>query len=128
MTVGKLTDLILLDFSKAFNKVSHLKLPYKLQVYGVQGKTLGWIESLLVGISQTIVLDGGESSDELPELPYRRRKRWDRPPPLPPPPPPLNNFRGGNMAFALPSQNPQRSKISPACSMYSIILSTNLKN
>ena len=74
MTVGKLTDLILLDFSKAF-KVNHLKLPYKLQVYGIQGKTLGWIESLLVGISQTIVLDGGESSDELSELPYRRRKR-----------------------------------------------------
>ena len=65
MTEGKQTDLILLDFSKAFDKVNHLKLLYKLQVHGVQGKTLGWIESFLVGRSQTVVLDG-ESSDELP--------------------------------------------------------------
>ena len=67
MTGGKQTDLILLDFSKAFDKVNHLKLLYKLQVHGVQGKTLGWIESFLVGRSQTVVLDG-ESSDELPVL------------------------------------------------------------
>ena len=67
MTEGKQTDLILLDFSKAFDKVNHLKLLYKLQVHGVQGKTLGWIESFLVGRSQTVVLDG-ESSDELPVL------------------------------------------------------------
>ena len=67
MTEGKQTDLILLDFSKAFDKVNHLKFLYKLQVHGVQGKTLGWIESFLVGRSQTVVLDG-ESSDELPVL------------------------------------------------------------
>ena len=67
MTEGKQTDLILLDFSKAFDKVNHLKLLYKLQVHGVQGKTLGWIESFLVGRNQTVVLDG-ESSDELPVL------------------------------------------------------------
>ena len=36
-------------------------------MHGVQGKTLGWIESFLVGRSQTVVLDG-ESSDELPVL------------------------------------------------------------
>ena len=65
MTEGKQTDLILLDFSKAFNKVSHLKLLYKLQVHGVRGKTLGWTESFLVGRSQSVVLDG-ECSSELP--------------------------------------------------------------
>ena len=67
MTEGKQTDLILLYFSKAFDKVNHLKLLYKLQAHGVQGKTHGWIESFLVGRSQTVVLDG-ESSDELPVL------------------------------------------------------------
>ena len=67
MTEGKQTDLILLDFSKAFNKVNHLKLLYKLQVHGVQGRTLGWIESFLLGRSQTVVLNG-ESSDELAVL------------------------------------------------------------
>ena len=49
MTSGKQTDLILIDFSKALDKVNHLKLFYKLQVHGVQGKTLGWIESFLIG-------------------------------------------------------------------------------
>ena len=41
MPEGKQTELILLDSSKAFDKVNHLKLLYKLQVYWVQGKTLG---------------------------------------------------------------------------------------
>ena len=64
MTSGKQTDLILLDFSKPFNKVNHLKLLYKLQVHGVQSKTLGWNESFLAGRTQCIVLDG-EASPEL---------------------------------------------------------------
>ena len=67
MTSGKQTDLILLDFSKAFDKVNHLKLLYKLQLHSVQGKTLGWIESFLIGRSQTVVLNGN-SSDELQVL------------------------------------------------------------
>ena len=67
MTRDKQTDLILINFSKAFDKVNHLKLLYKLQVHCVQGKALKWIESFLVGRSQTEVLDG-ESSDELPVL------------------------------------------------------------
>ena len=62
---GKQSDLILLDFSKAFDKVNHLKLLYKLQVHGVQGKTLGWIESFLIGRTQCVVLDG-DTSTELP--------------------------------------------------------------
>ena len=39
---GKPTDItcILLDFSKAFDKVSHEKLIYKLHGYGIRGKTL----------------------------------------------------------------------------------------
>ena len=61
MISGKQTDLILLDFSKAFDKVNHLKLLYKLQTHG---KALRWIESFLVGKSQTVVLNGN-SSDEL---------------------------------------------------------------
>ena len=63
MTSGKQTDLKLLDFSKAFDKINRLKLLYKLQVHGVQGKTLGWIESFLVGRTQCVVLDGDASSE-----------------------------------------------------------------
>ena len=37
---------------------------YRLQIHGVQGKTLRWIESFLIGRSQTVVLNGN-SSDEM---------------------------------------------------------------
>ena len=36
----KQTDLILLDFSKAFDKVSHEKLALKLHDYGIRGSAL----------------------------------------------------------------------------------------
>ena len=65
MTSDKQSDLILLGFSRAFDKVNHLKLLYKVQLHGVQGKTLGWIESFLIGRTQCVVLDG-DSSTELP--------------------------------------------------------------
>ena len=65
MTEGKQIHLILLDFSKALDKVNHLKLLYKLQVHGVQGKTLGWIESFLVGRSPVRSSPGISSGSHL---------------------------------------------------------------
>ena len=65
LTNGKQTDLILLDFSKAFDKVNHLKLLHKLQMHGVQGKTLSWTKSFLVRTTQSVVLES-ECSDEAP--------------------------------------------------------------
>ena len=38
MQTGKQTDLVLLDFSKAFDKVTHEKLISKLHFYGIRGK------------------------------------------------------------------------------------------
>ena len=61
MQKGKQTDLILLDFSKAFDKVSHEKLIYKLHNYGVKGKTLIWIKYFLDNRTQTVVVDGKQS-------------------------------------------------------------------
>ena len=61
---GTQTDLILLDFTKAFDKVSHLKLLYKLQMHGIKGSTLKWIRSFLIGRAKTVVLEG-EISEEL---------------------------------------------------------------
>ena len=39
--------VILLDFAKAFDKVSHFKLRLKLQAIGVRGKLLDWITDFL---------------------------------------------------------------------------------
>jgi len=39
------SDCILLDFSKAFDKVSHKLLLLKLKYYGITGETINWIES-----------------------------------------------------------------------------------
>ena len=62
---GKQVDLVLLDFSKAFDKVSHPKLLFKLSQHGVKGNTLNWIRAFLVGRTQAVVLEG-ESSMEVP--------------------------------------------------------------
>ncbi len=56
------TDLIIMDFAKAFDKVSHSKLIYKLNFYGIQGNTNDWIRSFLSNRTQQVLLDG-ESSD-----------------------------------------------------------------
>ena len=55
------TDLIILDFSKAFDKVSHAHLVNKLSHYGVRGKTDNWISSFLSNRSQAVVVDGSVS-------------------------------------------------------------------
>ena len=59
---GKQTYLILLDFSKAFDKVSHEKLPYNMFNYWIQGKTLAWIKGFLANRSTMVVVDGINSS------------------------------------------------------------------
>ena len=61
MQMGKQTDLILLDFSKAFNKVAHEKLISKLHFYGILGKTLSWVKDILDSRSQAVVLNGVKS-------------------------------------------------------------------
>ena len=65
MQMGKQTDLILLDFSKAFDKVAHEKLIIKLQQYGIRGDTLNWIKDFLDNRKQTVVING-INSDEVP--------------------------------------------------------------
>ena len=57
-------DLVLLDFSKAFDKVIHLKLSFKLSTHGIKCKTLKWTSSFLGGRTQAVVLEG-ECSPEV---------------------------------------------------------------
>ena len=61
------TDVIIMDFAKAFGKVPHKRLLYKLQYYGIRGSTHKWIASWLSERYQKVVLDG-QASDPVPVL------------------------------------------------------------
>ena len=55
-------DIIILDFSKAFDKVPHQRLMSKLWNYGIRGDTHAWIKSFLMGRTQRVVVDGEASA------------------------------------------------------------------
>ena len=57
----KQTDIILLDFSKAFDKVNHSKLLWKLHQYGFHRHVLDCVQAFLRSRSQIKVIDGEES-------------------------------------------------------------------
>ena len=55
-------DAILLDFSKAFDKVDHLRLLQKLHKYGIRNNLHQWISSFLLGRQQTVLVEGKSSN------------------------------------------------------------------
>ena len=67
MQNGLQTDVCVLDFSNAFDKVGHRRLIEKLKWYGIQGRTNAWIESFLSNHTQSIVVEG-TASDLVPAL------------------------------------------------------------
>jgi len=56
------TDVIFLDFAKAFDKVNHRSLLIKLYHYGIRGQNLVWIRNFLDNRRQRVILDGVLSS------------------------------------------------------------------
>jgi len=56
-----------MDFSKAFDKVSHNLLTSKLNYYGIQGKTNTWILNVLSNRTQAVLLEG-EASYYIPVM------------------------------------------------------------
>ena len=58
------TDVIYLDYAKAFDKVDHQILLQKLFIYGIRGKLLFWLQSYLSGRTQTVVVNGQHSYPE----------------------------------------------------------------
>ncbi|KAK3095084.1 hypothetical protein FSP39_010107 [Pinctada imbricata] len=56
------TDMVILDFSKAFDTVPHRKLLYKLDNYGISGTTHTWISTFLTQREQRVVIEGEASS------------------------------------------------------------------
>jgi ribonuclease P/MRP protein subunit RPP40 len=55
---GTRTDVAIMDFSKAFDKVPHQRLLLKLNHYGVRGETLSWIGGFLSNRRQRVLVDG----------------------------------------------------------------------
>ena len=55
-------DAIVLDFAKAFDKVSHPHLLLKIQHHGIKGQLLKWISDFLTTRRQRVVIDGYSSS------------------------------------------------------------------
>ena len=56
------TDVIILDFSKAFDTVPHQRLLHKLRNYGINGTINKWIEEFLTKRSHRVIVDGEASS------------------------------------------------------------------
>ncbi|KAK4815404.1 LOW QUALITY PROTEIN: hypothetical protein QYF61_001392 [Mycteria americana] len=59
---GKAVDVVYLDFSKAFDTVSHSILLEKLAAHGLDGCTLRWVKNCLDGRAQRVVVNGVYSS------------------------------------------------------------------
>ncbi|PKU44198.1 rna-directed dna polymerase from mobile element jockey-like [Limosa lapponica baueri] len=62
MDEKRAVDVVYLDFSKAFDTVSHNILIAKLRKYGLDEWTVKWIENWLKDRAQRVVIRGTESS------------------------------------------------------------------
>lgn len=62
---GGQTDIIYLDFAKAFDTVSHRHLLAKLETFGINSNLLQWLKSYLSGRKQRVAVEG-EHSEWLP--------------------------------------------------------------
>ena len=56
-------DLIILDFSKAFDRVPHERLLRKLDHYGIRGSTHNWIKGFLTDRTQQVLVEGAASEN-----------------------------------------------------------------
>lgn len=55
---GEDSDVIYLDYAKAFDKVDHALLVQKLRKYGIHPQLISWIASFLSDRTQTVVVNG----------------------------------------------------------------------
>ena len=62
---GGQSDVIVMDVSKAFDKVPHQELLYKLSNYGIDTATLTWLKSFLSNRKQRVVPEGAMSDQVL---------------------------------------------------------------
>ena len=65
---GQQTDVIIMDFAKAFDKVSHWRLEIKMRNYGITGTVNKWIVNFLAQRSQRVVCKGEHSVKNQPRV------------------------------------------------------------
>ena len=63
MQLGLQTDVCVLDFSKAFDKVGYKRLVEKLKIYGIDGETNIWIKDFLSDQMQSVLVEGSSSGN-----------------------------------------------------------------
>ena len=61
MVIGQQTDIVVMDFPKAFDNVNHSLLLHKFHHYGVRDTLNQWICSFLTNRKQAVVVDGAKS-------------------------------------------------------------------
>ena len=64
---NKHTDVVILDFSKAFDTVPHDKLMYKLEKYGIKGDFHKWLTSFLTKREMRVIREGEQSNKAVVE-------------------------------------------------------------
>ena len=62
MDQGNYTEVLFLDFKKAFDMVNHTILLSKLKVYKLDDLSLNWFKSYLSERSQIVIINNYESS------------------------------------------------------------------
>ena len=55
-------DVVFLDLSKAFDKVTYPRLSVKLSYYGINGSTLTWIDDFLRNRVKAVSVNGSQST------------------------------------------------------------------
>ncbi|KAL8562764.1 hypothetical protein ACOMHN_022639 [Nucella lapillus] len=55
------SDVLMMDFSKAFDKVCHSLLVHKIRHYGISGQLNAWIRNFLTDRQQAVVVEGATS-------------------------------------------------------------------
>ena len=63
MESGTSTNVIIMDFAKAFDRVNHNFQVHKLKHYGIRGNTNSWIANFLHDWKQAVVVDGAKSDN-----------------------------------------------------------------
>ena len=61
LATGKQSDILVMDFAKAFDKVCHSLLLHKLSHYGITGSVNNWIRGFLNDRKQAVMVEGATS-------------------------------------------------------------------